>query len=601
MGSDRERKSADRSETDTSDKNTLVANDGTVLATFKMATVAEGNTGFVSGGDLWNETRADINSTNYISQNATAGANLAALDRTIGAKTTGNYYLSTDDVETQIYKVDAALATASKIVRLNENENTILVGRNTTNGTEYGKVKTIDVSNVDTTGNTVYRTITGVAYGGNDPSLHDAAAYGQIAKTGQTVTIGATTTNKQILANDNTELVNFEVTEGIITGGNTGFISGGTAYSYLSPTADGNYIKTGASQTTAQNLAALDAAIGKVTNDGHYITAQNGTTVNVATNLTELDNALYEHSKLVTSDKTTTSAATQIFIGNDADFNGVTDISVATLGKATRTISGVGYGTDNHNAAAVGQLIAGGQYSASSSSDANAQSVTLDYIGNDNTATKVSIKIAGEGKVQEGDKRLVDGGTVYEAFQDAIYQGTYKDSDTISIEKENGDDQYTVRVRNMAMSQRYDSTVTASPVATGMNAVALGMGGTATGNYAQAFGTEAKATGNWAIAIGKGAEATWTARRPSVSKRKRPGKTRWRSAATRRPPVRTAWPSGHKRRRADWVPLLSADRAKPPWIMLPRWAHKVKRPVRNLLPSVTTVTRKAPLLSRWVL
>ncbi len=62
-------------------KNEIVANDGTVLATFNaMEEVAATDSGFVSGANLYAETRDGITSENYISKNNSAGANLSILD-----------------------------------------------------------------------------------------------------------------------------------------------------------------------------------------------------------------------------------------------------------------------------------------------------------------------------------------------------------------------------------------------------------------------------------------------------------------------------------------------------------------------------------------
>ena len=61
--------------------NQLVANDGTVLATFgRMASVSDDDYGFVSGADLYHETRDGISSANYISESNTTGENLSLLD-----------------------------------------------------------------------------------------------------------------------------------------------------------------------------------------------------------------------------------------------------------------------------------------------------------------------------------------------------------------------------------------------------------------------------------------------------------------------------------------------------------------------------------------
>ncbi len=77
--------------------NQIMDADGKPLVTFEMGKVASstatdadtnGSSGFISGGDVWNETRVAIPATdtdnNYIKQSNTAGANLKALDDVIG-------------------------------------------------------------------------------------------------------------------------------------------------------------------------------------------------------------------------------------------------------------------------------------------------------------------------------------------------------------------------------------------------------------------------------------------------------------------------------------------------------------------------------------
>lgn len=77
--------------------NQIMGADGKHIVTFEMGKVVSstaddaatnGSLGFISGGDVWNETRKDIpeadTANNYIKQSNTAGANLKALDNVIG-------------------------------------------------------------------------------------------------------------------------------------------------------------------------------------------------------------------------------------------------------------------------------------------------------------------------------------------------------------------------------------------------------------------------------------------------------------------------------------------------------------------------------------
>ena len=92
-------------------------------------------------------------------------------------------------------------------------------------------------------------------------------------------------------------------TPGAVASGNPGFVIGGTVYSEVRPTADGNYVKT--ANTTAANLTVLDtqvktnadnitalqssttAAVGTLTEDGNYI--KKSSTNNIVQNLSALD------------------------------------------------------------------------------------------------------------------------------------------------------------------------------------------------------------------------------------------------------------------------------------------------------------------------
>lgn len=92
-------------------------------------------------------------------------------------------------------------------------------------------------------------------------------------------------------------------TTGAVASGNAGFVTGGTVYGEVRPTADGNYVKT--ANKTADNLTTLDtqvktnadnitalqssttAAVGTLTEDGNYI--KKSATNNVVQNLSALD------------------------------------------------------------------------------------------------------------------------------------------------------------------------------------------------------------------------------------------------------------------------------------------------------------------------
>ncbi len=153
--------------------NQITSNAGTVLATFtKMAKVAADDYGFVSGVDLWKETREDITSENYISKDSTTGANLSALDAAIGAKTSvEGLYETNDSVEAQMAKVGGkTLQTVTDAVSTDA-DHAQKATLTTYDGTKYtievagqGKVEAGDKRLVD--GGTVSAAI-GTAIDGN--------------------------------------------------------------------------------------------------------------------------------------------------------------------------------------------------------------------------------------------------------------------------------------------------------------------------------------------------------------------------------------------------------------------------------------------------
>ena len=293
-------------------------------------------------------------------------------------------------------------------------------------GDYYAEAKTDSAGNVTyeikAYGDNVLSRLTNVAYGS---AKNEAAAWGQIAAnyvegTTNDIVINTANPSGEIKANDGTTLAKITVTgDGVIEKNNTGLISGGTAYDYLSPAANGSYIKTGGTDgyTTAENLTALDKAIGKVETKGNYISAQNGTTVNVAKNLQELDQALYEHSRIV---RVSDDDKTQILVGNGTQYANVTTINVGNNGT-TRKITGVTYGEATNDAAAYGQILAADQKIQLGMKDGN---MTLK--ANDKT-TLATFSIT-EANVLANDQGIVTGNVAYNELRKDV-TGNYVDGD----------------------------------------------------------------------------------------------------------------------------------------------------------------------------
>ncbi len=301
-----------------------------------------------------------------------------------------------------------------------------------------------------------FATLTNVAAG---TKTHDAAIWDQLVDAKATKdTSGAITGNTAYEFGDDgtvTVLTNggdvaFKLklaaaTAGDITDGNTGYVTGGTVYSYLSPAANGSYIKTGATNNTAANLTALDKAIGAVDKDYTFIkTSVNANdptkNVSIAQNLINLDQGI---TQLISYDKDKKILS----IGGGEDI-----AKDATVSVGNRKITNLADGTADTDAVNLKQL---------------------------------------------------------KAYQQAAIEATtYYGSDTISVAKENNKN--VIRVKNMAMSETWETEdePTADTTATGAYAFAIGGGSSASGKKSIVLGLEANASEEDSMAFGAWAQAT---------------------------------------------------------------------------------------------
>ena len=183
-------------------------------------TVANGDTGLVSGGTLFTEGRVASNG-NYVQASNTVAQNLTALDTqakanadAVSAETTAREGADTA-LGTRIDGTITDLSVSGQTVTYTKGDGTTGTITTQDNNTEY------------TAGNGL--TLTGTEFS---------------AKAGTNVSVDADGINV--------------VGNGVVASGNTGLVSGGTAYAELRP-ADGNYIAQ--ANTTAQNLTALDTQV----------------------------------------------------------------------------------------------------------------------------------------------------------------------------------------------------------------------------------------------------------------------------------------------------------------------------------------------------
>ena len=172
--------------------NQIAANDGTVLATFsQMKKVSSTDTGFVSGSDLYNETRkgiAESNATKYhISANKTAAENMLALDSYIGSveegspdntdssKNTYKAISSSNTVSQNLQSLDTAVYTLDNKMDglIKQDGDTIHIG----GGETSQNVNVINIAKIDGTG----RVLSGIADGVGDTDAVNMRQYNALA------------------------------------------------------------------------------------------------------------------------------------------------------------------------------------------------------------------------------------------------------------------------------------------------------------------------------------------------------------------------------------------------------------------------------------
>lgn len=332
-------------------------------------------------------------------------------------------------------------------------------------------------SNVVSVGNsTSKRKVVNVADGA---SATDAATVGQVrtVSEGNGIVLTETTNtngskNESIAVKAGTNVtvdtngVNV-VGNGVVASADTGLISGGTAYSELRPTANGNYIAT--ANTTAQNLGALDSALKTADNTAIKDITASGTTVTftkgdgtTGTFTTQDNNTEYTagNGLELIGAEFTAKAGTNVIVDN----NGINVAGNGTVADGnTGLVSGGTLFTEGRvsadaNYVKANNTIAGNLSALDTAVKTNADAITqintglegkantsLDNITNDGKAViktnaKEAINVKGSGKVTvdktdvsgvdtytvgvtvdgavaEGNTGIVNGGAVYTALQ----------------------------------------------------------------------------------------------------------------------------------------------------------------------------------------
>ena len=295
-------------------------------------------------------------------------------------------------------------------------------------GTAQSRTKTDDYNVEVYYASDSFARLTNIAYGTDN---HDAAAYGQIVNA-KALTTDATTGNvtsvtpytfdntglATIYANNGGIAFQLQLPSGSISSGDTGagYVKGSELYTELRKDVSGTNSTISSTQTTAENLKALDTAIGNVKLD------------NSAVYTFDKDNTMKE---IKYADGTTTAFTIQINGLGEGGSGGTTytagnGIVIDATGE-THTISANvaekgGLSVDK-DGLAVKVAEKGGL-----SADENGLSVKVAENGG-LTVDDNGLSVQKDGKVESGNTGLVTGGTVYDAMKSMDNQVTQLSND----------------------------------------------------------------------------------------------------------------------------------------------------------------------------
>ena len=297
--------------------------------------------------------------------------------------------------------------------------------------------------------------------------------------------------------------------ESAIAFGSSASASGAKSFAtgyWAKATAEGANVLGGYGTASETNALALGQWANSSATDAVAIGAESTATTGIETiaDGTKIATVSFGHKKgdfsgWYVKDDGSTKAYSSVPSTGYEEYNYETD-------KLSR-LTNIAYGVTNTDAATYGQLIKAvdGGYKVASTNANTAQSVELEYNDGSSSMAKVKITVEGDGEVASGDKRLVNGGTVYDAIAKAV-GSAYSGSDTIAISSDR-----KISVKNMAMSSTWESQdegAVAAPTATGAFAFAIGGGSSASGMKTMALGLEANASEEDAMAFGSWAKAT---------------------------------------------------------------------------------------------
>ena len=403
-------------------------------------TIASGDTGIISGGSVFNETRV-ASSGNYIQAANTASQNLSALDTAVkGLADNAVTYDSTtkkfSDAGTEITDVTmTGTMTAGTVSATSGSIGGLTIASNQISGLGNATLSANSTEAVN--GSQLYTTNQALAQEISDRADADTALsnrIGTISADGNYITIAnnvsqnlealddAVKDNADDIAQINTDLsgkANVDASNltghetewgtaigtGAVASGDGKLVTGGTVYDALQaetrPASDGNYITT--ANTAGANLTALDTA---VKTNADAITNLTNTKAN-----TDLDNITNNGETVIKNlakdaVKVVNGTNTTVTEGTDGDAKTYA-VNVNVDGQVAENNTGIVDGGTVYDALEDMKTDIDTDLASKANKDAsNVAANTADWGA-----------AIGTGAVASGNGELVTGGTVYDALQ----------------------------------------------------------------------------------------------------------------------------------------------------------------------------------------
>ena len=437
--------------------------------------VASGDKKLVTGGTVYNETHAAADGTyHYINAADSAGKNLAALDSHVYTNETNitknageitkltNLSNITDAGKTVIKNLskDAVQVKAGDRVKVDETVDQTTGNKTyTVSAKNDGAVKAGDTNLVS--GDTVNTAITNAikdAGTATDSKLAlkanvDASNIGKNLKdaSGNAASADDQTANEEKWGE--------AIGTGAVASGDKKLVTGGTVYAETHAAADGTYHYINAADSAGKNLAALDSHV--YTNETNI--TKNAGEITKLTNLSNITDAGKTVIKNLSKDAVQVKAGDRVKVDETVDQttgNKTYTVSAKNDGAVkagdTNLVSGDTVNTAITNAIKDAGTATDSKLALKANVDASNIGKNLkDASGNaasadDQTANEEKWGEAiGTGSVASGDKKLVTGGTVYDALHgglDDITIGKDGKDGSIGIAGKDGKDGYTMTI-----------------------------------------------------------------------------------------------------------------------------------------------------------